>query len=130
MNPELPLAGAHAVITGGARGIGLAIAERLSSLGATLTMVGRDRSRLFAAVQALPAAARCDVQVCDVTDVNAVRRTFDAITRAGLRPSILVNNAGFAKSAKFAATDDALWQSIIGVNLTGTFNCTRVCFQR
>ena len=124
-----PLTGAHAVITGGGRGIGLATAARLSSLGATLTLIGRDRSRLFAAVQALPAAARCDVQVCDVTDVTAVRRAFDSIARAGLRPSILVNNAGVAKSAKFTATDEALWQEMIAVNLTGTFNCTRVALR-
>ena len=68
---EMPLEGAHAVITGGGRGIGLAIAQRLSSLGATLTLIGRDRSRLFDAVQSLPATARCDVQVCDVTDFAA-----------------------------------------------------------
>ena len=124
-----PLAGAHAVITGGGRGIGLAIGERLSHLGSTLTLIGRDRSRLFAAVQALPAAARCDVQVCDVTDVAAVRRAFDAIMRAGLRPTILVNNAGAAKSAKFTATDDLMWQQMLDVNLTGTFNCTRVALR-
>jgi NAD(P)-dependent dehydrogenase (short-subunit alcohol dehydrogenase family) len=124
-----PLAGAHAVVTGGGRGIGLAIAQRLSSLGATLTLIGRDRSRLFDAVQGLPAAARCDVQVCDVTDVEAVRRAFDSIARAGRRTSILVNNAGVAKSAKFSATDDSLWQELIAVNLTGTFNCTRVALR-
>jgi NAD(P)-dependent dehydrogenase (short-subunit alcohol dehydrogenase family) len=126
---QMPLEGMHAVITGGGRGIGLATAERLSALGATLTLIGRDRSRLFAAVQALPASARCDVQVCDVTDFNAVRRAFDSIARAGQRPSILVNNAGVAKSAKLSATDDALWQEMLDVNLTGTFNCTRAALR-
>ena len=129
MSATLPLEGAHAVITGGGRGIGLAIATQLASLGATLTLIGRDRSRLFSAVQELPAAARCDVQVCDVTDIAAVRRAFDLIARAGLRPSILVNNAGVAKSAKFSATDDVLWQEMLGVNLTGTFNCSRVALR-
>lgn len=121
-----PLEGAHAVITGGGRGIGRAIADRLSSLGATLTLIGRDRERLFAAVETLPVSARCDVQVCDVSDLSAVRRAFEAITRSGLRPTILVNNAGVAKSAKFASTDETLWNEMIGVNLTGTFHCTRV----
>ena len=126
MSTALPLEGAHAVVTGGGRGIGFAIAAELASLGATLTLIGRDRSRLFSAVQELPAAARCDVQVCDVTNLSAVRRAFDLIARTGLRPSILVNNAGAAKSAKFTATDDALWEEMLAVNLTGTFYCTRV----
>jgi NAD(P)-dependent dehydrogenase (short-subunit alcohol dehydrogenase family) len=129
MSASPPLDGAHAVITGGGRGIGLAIATRLAALGATLTLIGRDRSRLFSAVQELPASARCDVQVCDVTSFAAVRRAFDLIARSGLRPSILVNNAGAAKSAKIGATDEALWQEMIGVNLTGTFHCTRVALR-
>ena len=129
MSDARPLDGAHAVITGGGRGIGLAIASRLAHLGATLTLIGRDRSRLFSAVQELPASARCDVQVCDVTNLATVRRAFELIARSGLRPSILVNNAGAAKSAKFSATDDALWNEMIGVNLTGTFHCTRVAMR-
>jgi len=126
MSDDKPLAGGHAVITGGGRGIGLAIADRLAKLGATLSLIGRDRSRLFEAVQSLPAAASCDVHACDVTDASAVRRAFDAISRTGRRPTILVNNAGIATSAKFTATDEALWNQMIGVNLTGTFNCIRM----
>jgi NAD(P)-dependent dehydrogenase (short-subunit alcohol dehydrogenase family) len=129
MSDALPLQGAHAVITGGSRGIGLAIGERLAGLGATLSLVGRDRSRLFDAVQRLPAAASCDVHVCDVTDAAAVRRAFDTILRTGRRPGILVNNAGVARSAKFASTDDALWNEMLAVNLTGTFNCTRIALR-
>ena len=126
---ERPLDGAHAVVTGGGRGIGLAVAHRLSALGATLTLIGRDRARLFEAVQILPASANCDVQVCDVTDLEAVQRAFDAMARAGRRTSILVNNAGAAKSAKFAATDARIWQEMIAVNLNGTFHCTRVALR-
>ena len=126
---DKPLAGAHAVVTGGGRGIGLAIAQQLAVLGATLSLVGRDRERLFAAVQDLPASASCDVQVCDVTDAAAVRRTFDTIARAGRRTSILVNNAGEARSAKFSATDEALWERTLAVNLTGTYNCTRAALR-
>ena len=119
------LAGQHALITGGGRGIGLAIAHRLASLGASLSLVGRDRARLYEAVQSLPDGARCDAHVCDVADAAAVERTFAAIARAGHRVSILVNNAGIAKSARLAATDDALWAQTIGASLSGTFHCTR-----
>ena len=119
------LAGCHAVVTGGGRGIGLAIAARLAALGASLSLVGRDRSRLYEAVQSLPAGTTCDAYACDVADAAAVDAAFAAIARAGHRVSILVNNAGAAKSARLAATDDALWSEMLGVNLSGTFHCMR-----
>ena len=62
-----PLAGLHAAVTGGSRGIGFAIAQRLAAMGASLTLIGRDRERLFAAIAALP-GAEVDAQVCDVGD--------------------------------------------------------------
>ena len=119
------LNGQHAVITGGGRGIGLAIAHRLASLGASLTLIGRDRSRLYEAVQSLPDGARCDAHACDVADAGAVERTFAAIAKSGHRVSILVNNAGIAKSVRLGATDDALWAQTIGASLSGTFHCIR-----
>jgi NAD(P)-dependent dehydrogenase (short-subunit alcohol dehydrogenase family) len=122
---DKPLAGQHAVITGGGRGIGLAIARELASFGASLSLVGRDRARLFEAIQSLPGGTVCDAHACDVTDTAAVGRAFEAIARAGHKVAILVNNAGTARSAKLAATDDALWQQMLAVNLTGTFACTR-----
>src|SRR5665213_4555375 len=60
--PALPLSGTHAIVTGGGRGIGLAIAGRLAALGASLTLIGRDRERLFAALAELP-GANCDEHV-------------------------------------------------------------------
>ena len=125
MTPAAPLAGSHAVVTGGGRGIGLAIAGRLAALGASLSLVGRDRSTLYAAVQSLPAGTNCDAHACDVADAAAVDATFAAIARAGHKVSILVNNAGAARSARLAATDDALWNEMLGVNLSGTFHCMR-----
>jgi NAD(P)-dependent dehydrogenase (short-subunit alcohol dehydrogenase family) len=117
------------VVTGGGRGIGLAIAQQLAVLGATLSLFGRNRERLFAAVQDLPSSASCDVHVCDVTNPAAVKSAFDAIERSGRRTSILINNAGEAHSAKLSATDDALWNATIAVNLTGTFTCTRAALR-
>jgi len=119
------LAGCHAVVTGGGRGIGRAIAGRLAALGASLSLVGRDRSKLYEAVQSLPAGTNCDAHACDVADAEAVNAAFAAIARAGHRVSILVNNAGVAKSARVAATDDALWGEMLAVNLSGTFHCIR-----
>jgi NAD(P)-dependent dehydrogenase (short-subunit alcohol dehydrogenase family) len=120
-----PLAGAHAVVTGGARGIGRAIAARLGALGATLTLVGRDEAALAVAASALGATTRCDWRACDVGDGAAVTRTFAAIAGGGQGIAILVNNAGAAKSAKFAATEPALWDEMLRTNLTGVYHCTR-----
>jgi len=123
MNADAPLAGLHAVVTGGGRGIGHAIAARLAADGASLTLLGRDAARLAAAARELP---RCDTHVCDVGDRAAVEDAFAAIARAGHRTAILVNNAGSATSAKFRATDAELWDAMLRVNLSGTFHCTQV----
>ncbi|MEO8848033.1 MAG: SDR family NAD(P)-dependent oxidoreductase [Casimicrobiaceae bacterium] len=121
---SIPLTGCHAVVTGGSRGIGFAIASRLAAMGASLTLIGRDRERLFAAIAELP-GANCDAQVCDVSDEAQVVRSFAAIGRLNRQLSILVNNAGIATSARFARTDRALWDAMLGVNLTGAFLCTQ-----
>lgn len=125
MSAERPLAGAHAVVTGGGRGIGLAIARTLAQRGASVSLVGRDRSRLYDAVQAMPEGSSCDAHACDVADASAVAAAFAAITAAGHRTTILVNNAGVGKSARVAATSDALWREMIDVNLGGTFHAIR-----
>jgi NAD(P)-dependent dehydrogenase (short-subunit alcohol dehydrogenase family) len=122
MTTDAPFAGMHAVVTGGGRGIGRAIAGRLADLGASLTLLGRDAMRLDESMKSLP---RCDAHVCDVGDAAAVHDAFAAIARAGHRIAILVNNAGIAQSAAFAATDAALWDAMLRVNLTGTFHCTQ-----
>jgi NAD(P)-dependent dehydrogenase (short-subunit alcohol dehydrogenase family) len=120
-----PLAHTHAVVTGGGRGIGLAIATKLATMGASVSLLGRDRPRLYDAVQQMPPGVNADAHVCDVTDVKSVGEAFAAIARAGRKVGILVNNAGVAKSAKFAATTDALWNELIAANLTGAFLCSR-----
>jgi NAD(P)-dependent dehydrogenase (short-subunit alcohol dehydrogenase family) len=115
------LAGRHALVTGAGRGIGAAVAARLSALGASVTLVARTRAALEAA------AARCDgptcVQCADVTDAGAVRAAFAAATRALGPVEILVNNAGAAESAPFARIDRAQWERMLAVNLTGVLNC-------
>jgi len=111
------LEGRHALITGAGRGIGAAIARRLAQDGARLTLVGRQLAPLQALADELGALAL----PCDVTDSLAVIDTF---ARAG-PVDILVNNAGQALSSPLERTSDAMWQQMLAVNLTGTFNCLR-----
>lgn len=119
-----PLAGMHAAVTGAGRGIGQAVAVRLASLGASLTLLGRDHARLEATAATLAPTA-CAPQVCDVGDPVAVGAAFEAIAHAGAGLAILVNNAGAAQSAKFEDTSSALWYEMLRVNLTGAYHCTR-----
>lgn len=121
--PAAPLAHHHALVTGAGRGIGLSIARRLAADGATLSILGRDRARLDALASELGGAVR-HVAACDVADAAAVERTLADIARR--QPlTALVNNAGVAKGAWIDDADPALWQQMIGVNLTGTYLCIR-----
>ncbi|MBL8699461.1 MAG: SDR family oxidoreductase [Alphaproteobacteria bacterium] len=112
----------HAVVTGGGRGIGAAIAAALAAEGAAVTLLGRDAERLARTAAELQAG----FVVADVTDPASLATAFDAARAARGPIEILVNNAGQAGSAPLAKTDDALWQRMIAVNLTGTFNATRL----
>ena len=122
-----PLAGRHAIVTGGGRGIGAAVAESLAALGATLTLIGRDgdaverhAARLAARYGVEAAGLACDV--ADATDVDeAFRRARDRFGDA----RVLVNNAGQALSATFAETTRELWDRMLAVNLTGAYLCAR-----
>ena len=125
MNATRPLAGLHAVVTGGGSGIGLAIAQRLSSMGTFVTLLGRDRDRLARAVDALGGSDAACAHPCDVRDAAAVHAAFDTIAGGGRHLAILVNNAGVARSARLPETTDEIWSEALATNLTGTFLCTR-----
>ncbi|MES2177589.1 MAG: SDR family NAD(P)-dependent oxidoreductase [Gemmatimonadota bacterium] len=118
---ERNLEGQHAIVTGGSRGIGAAVAVALAQRGARITLMARAREDLEVHVAALEQlGARAIALECDVADDSSVERAFEKAGPA----QILVNNAGTAKSAKFTATSRAIWDEMIGVNLTGTYLCT------
>ncbi len=118
-----PLAGKHAVVTGGGRGIGAAIARALAGAGACLTLLGRNRAQLEA--QARTLEAEVHVETCDVTDPAQVQQAFASAAQVMGNTTILVNNAGQAESRPFGKTDLTLWRTMIEVNLTGSFLCTQ-----
>src|SRR5690348_12462856 len=97
------LAGRHAVVTGGGRGIGAAIATRLAQLGADLTLMGRTYSVLESAAAEVRRSYRVHVRTAtlDVTDEANVEVAFLAASDALGPAVVLVNNAGVAGSAPF-----------------------------
>jgi NAD(P)-dependent dehydrogenase (short-subunit alcohol dehydrogenase family) len=119
------LAARHVVVTGASRGIGADIAAALAADGARVSLVGRDAALLAAVAVRLGGAERAIPVVADVTDAASVKEAFATARRHFGPVHILVNNAGQAAAAKFTDTDEALWHRIIGVNLTGTYLCTR-----
>jgi 2-hydroxycyclohexanecarboxyl-CoA dehydrogenase len=103
----------RALITGGAKGLGLAIARRLAREGVTLALLGRDRTALQTASRELDAA----YEVADVTQPEMLAA---AIARLG-PCDILVNNAGAATSQPFLKSTPDDWAAMIAVNLTSAF---------
>jgi NAD(P)-dependent dehydrogenase (short-subunit alcohol dehydrogenase family) len=105
-------AGRHALVSGGSRGIGRAIAGALTEAGASVTILGRDESALRAVVDAGAAAHYVSA---DVTKGDECRA---AIARAGARTpvDILVANAGGTESAPFAKTDEQMFRRMLDLN--------------
>jgi 3-hydroxybutyrate dehydrogenase len=111
----------HALVTGGGRGIGRAIASALAQSGATVTVLGRDRTTLEAAVAAGAAHFAAAADVADQAAVSA------AIAQAAARQpiDILIANAGIAESAPFARSDAALFQRMMDVNFMGVVHAVQ-----
>ena len=118
-----PLAGKHAFVTGAGRGIGAAIAQRLSAEGANLTLLGRNRERLDQIADQLAGPAH--IECADVASWDGFSTAVAIATERFGPVDVLVNNAGDAQSAPFDRAPDALWHSMIATNLTGTYHGIR-----
>lgn len=121
MMSESPLAGRHALITGGGTGIGAAAAARLGAAGAKLSLLGRRIEPLQ------EVADRCrgvPIQ-CDVTDPARVAAAFNEARTANGSIDLLIVNAGIAESTPFYKMDRESWDRIIATNLTAAFDCAR-----
>ncbi len=120
------LDGRVAVITGGGRGIGAAIALGLARAGARVFLGGRDERTLAAVVSEIRAlGGTADFALCDVQRPEAVTRFADEARKIAGPPAILVNNAGVARSAKFRDTSEEMWREVIETNLGGAYRVTR-----
>jgi NAD(P)-dependent dehydrogenase (short-subunit alcohol dehydrogenase family) len=135
MSADRPLAGRHAVITGGGRGIGRAVAAELAALGASVVLLGRSAEALAEAAAELSAewagdrttaqAPRVSSVVASVADAAAVRDAFADIRRRHGDVDILVNNAGVAPAARVTELTEADWEEAFAVNVTGAWRCMK-----
>jgi NAD(P)-dependent dehydrogenase (short-subunit alcohol dehydrogenase family) len=119
-----------AIVTGGTRGIGRAIAERLLREGATVALCGRRRDSVDAAVAAMKPLGRVFGQAADVTQVAQVSRFFQAVEREFGGLDILVNNAGEGVFRKVGEMMPEEWRRNIDLNLNGAFYCSREALAR
>lgn len=117
------LEGRHALITGANRGIGAAIALSLSELGATVTLLVRDKSSGERAQTNLP--GKSFVVAADITNEQAVIKACADAAQAMGAVDILVNNAGSVESAPFVRTDRAVFERMMAVHLYGPLATTQ-----
>lgn len=120
-----PLEGKHAVVTGGARGIGAAVTRALLDHGARVTILGRSAIASTEVTRTFGAGQPLEYLQADVGDAGDVARAFESARERSGTVDILVNNAGQGASAPFRQTDAALWRTMMSVNLDGTYNCTQ-----
>lgn len=126
-NTKPPFARHHAVITGGGRGIGAAIAEALARLGASVSLIGRNAETLQVTADRL--AKDYGVKVAsasaDVADEAAVQKAISTVRDVLGAPTVLVNNAGVAVSAPFLKSNAAFWRNVLDIDLMGSVYCTQ-----
>jgi 3-oxoacyl-[acyl-carrier protein] reductase len=126
---DLGLAGRRAIVTGGSKGLGVAIAAELVAEGAAVTICSRNAGELDAAAAVLASRAGDSAQVtalaCDVTDPEQVTAFVDGAAAAMGGVDILVNNAGGARPGRFAALTDDDWQADTEVKLFSQIRCIR-----
>jgi len=111
-----------AIVTGGAQGIGRAVATRLAAEGATVAILDVNAAGAQAAAAALVADGGQAIGLaCNVTRREQVHAAIAAVLARFGRLSVLVNNAGIVRRAHFLEVTDADWAEVLGVNLTGAF---------
>lgn len=122
----MELQGQVAIVTGGAQGIGRAIAEALAKAGSDVAVVDLDVGRAQDTVAAVGRLGRRAVAVkANVADAADVKTMLDQVTSDFGRVNILVNNAGITRDALLLRMKEEDWNLVLDVNLKGTFLCTK-----
>ena len=118
------LKGKNAVITGGSRGIGRAIALKLAGEGANIAVIynGSEEKAKETCTEARSYGVVAECYKCNISDFNEVKETLDKIIKEMNRIDILVNNAGIAKDGLIYSMKEEAFDMVIDTNLKGTFN--------
>ncbi|MFW9856453.1 MAG: 3-oxoacyl-ACP reductase FabG [Candidatus Thorarchaeota archaeon] len=120
------LDGKIAIITGAGKGIGREIALEYAREGAKVVCAARTKSDLDSLVEEIQNLSSQGLPVqCDVSDVDSVARLIKIALETFNQIDILVNNAGISRSALISKMTDELWNTVVDINLKGTFNCIR-----
>lgn len=123
---QIDLHGRHAIVTGGAQGIGLNVATRLLQSGASVSIWDYDRSVLESAIENLGNLGQATGEVVDISDVGSIDKALQATIEKHTTVDILVANAGIAgpnhKTWEYPVEE---WQRVINVNLFGVYYCCR-----
>jgi NAD(P)-dependent dehydrogenase (short-subunit alcohol dehydrogenase family) len=117
----MSLEGKVAVVTGGAQGIGFASARRLAEAGATVVLADREGDKAAAVVGSLPGSGAKTAKTMDVTDVDQITATADAVIDEFGGLDIWINNAGLFPSTPLLEMPDDEWDAVLAVNLKGMF---------
>lgn len=130
---QYSISGQTAIVTGASGGIGKAIAERFTQQGANVVICSRDQEALDEVAAEIrqdePDGAIRAIE-CDITDRTQVEGLVDATVDEFDDLDILINNAGASFLAPFDEVSENGWQTILDINLTGTFNCTQIAHKR
>ena len=119
------LSGKIAIVTGGSRGIGLAICRRFAEEGAIVVLAGRGEEKINEAARSISPAAGAEVVpiVCDVSDENAIKALFQNVFKRFGRLDVLVNNAGVLEDALIGMVSRAQIDRVFSVNVTAVVTC-------
>ena len=122
----MELDGRAAIVTGGSRGIGLAIVEQLAEAGCKVVLCGRNETAAQEAACTLRDAGRDVIAVgADVSDQDSVKNLVAVARENYGRIDILVNNAGIVADGLLLRMSEENWRTVLDTNLSGVFNCTK-----
>lgn len=127
---EIQLEGRCALITGGSKGLGRAMAVRMAQAGGAVAIAARDKATLDEAKAAIDAAGgpSCFAYASDVTDPEACKALYAAAVKDMGKVDILVNNAGSSKRGKFEELTDEVWRDDLELKLFAQIRLSRLAF--
>ena len=127
---DVRLDGRTALVTGGSKGLGFAMAQEFASSGAEVALVARTEADLLSAVEQIEARTGMKVKgfACDVSNAAQISATFSAIESEFGKVDILINNAGYAKAGTFESITDDEWQYDFDLKLMAAVRFSRLVF--